>query len=140
MERVKSRRNITIRNVVSRQVHHKPHIDWNLDDIDHTRAMMMIVVIMIESMMILTSRMTMAIMIAIMTMITIRIDRRVSLGNGYVRTNAFTLDHPHTELRACRLEGHLPKRVLCPLSETRDLARALQPYVTTNCQERLSKS
>jgi hypothetical protein len=100
-EEGKSRRNITIRNVVSRQVHHKPHIDWNLDDIDHTKAMMMIIaVIMIESMIILTSRMIIAIMITIMTMIMIRIDRHVSLGNEYVRTSAFTLEQSHTISRA----------------------------------------
>lgn len=78
-------------------VHHKPQIDWNLDGFDHTKAMMTIVMIMIESMMMLTSEMVVIMMITIMTMITIKVDRHVSLGNGYVRTSALTLDHPHTE-------------------------------------------
>jgi hypothetical protein len=46
------------------------------------------------------SEKTIILMIAIMTMITIQVVCTVSLGNGYVRTSAFTLEHPHTELRA----------------------------------------
>ena len=62
--------------------------------------MMMILMIMIESMMMLTSDGTVIMMIAITTMITIKVDWHVSLGNGYVRTSAPTPDHLHAELRA----------------------------------------
>ncbi|KAH0405511.1 hypothetical protein KCU89_g150, partial [Aureobasidium melanogenum] len=96
---------------VWRKFHHKLRIDWNLDDVDHTKAMMMmIVMIMMSSIMMLTTVMTMILMITIMTMITIKFVCAVSLGNGYVRTSAFTLEHPHTELRAASYPKASPLR------------------------------
>jgi hypothetical protein len=63
--------------------------------------MMMIAMIMMDGIMMFTSQMTIILMINIMTMITINVVCAVSLGNGYIRTpSAFSLEHPHTELRA----------------------------------------
>jgi hypothetical protein len=62
--------------------------------------MMMIAMIMMESIMMFDPEMTKILMITIMTMITNKVVCAVSLGNGYVRTSAFSLEHPHTELRA----------------------------------------
>jgi hypothetical protein len=91
--------------------------------------MMMIVMIMMEFMMMFMSEMTIILMIAIMTRITI-ISRLYCISWQRVRPHQciYSRASPHRVAR--RL---VPKRVLCPSSKTRDLARILQPYVTTSC-------
>lgn len=79
--------NITIRNIVHRQVHHKPQIDSDLNDIDHTEAIMTIIMIIAQSMMMNMINMIMMMMMmmtANMNMITIINYTYVSLGNGCV--------------------------------------------------------